>query len=231
MRIGVTRAALRSEAQIEAGESTGAGHSTQTEPRINHLLNRIERQLATEYAWPTLSFETTVPVAANAQFVNMPANVVFTDTMDVRCKFGNDWLPVFHGITPEHRALYDSTARTTPIMRWEIQYPGTTQFEVWPRSAQAETLLFTALRQVGAMATDAATCVIDGDVLVLRVAAALLIAKKDYDGAKAKIAEANARVRSLLYRQTGVKQENVSMAGRPAAAPLRPGLDFIPPSS
>ncbi|MBP8216068.1 MAG: hypothetical protein KAX54_00295 [Thauera sp.] len=230
MRVGVTRATLRAEVQIETGESTGAGHATQTEPRINHLLNRTERELSNEFVWPYMTRRVEQVIPANTKVNTLPPLVFFTGVLEVHCLFGGDWLPVYHGIEAEHLSLYDDNARATPIQRWRIRYPGTLDFDVWPVSPQDETLRWLIQQQAGAMTTDSDVCMVDGDVLVLRTAAHVLIGKKDYDGAKAKLAAATSLIKNLLYRQVGMKKENYSMVG-PRGVVLRPGIDFIPPSA
>jgi hypothetical protein len=227
MRSGVTRATLRREVQIEAGISTAAGHTVQMDERINHLLNRVQRSMETEHTWPTMNWEQEVTVPANSATGTLPSNITFTNIREVRVASGGLWLPVYAGIGPNERSLYKGTDRASPTQRYEIVYPGTTTFEVWPISPIAETLLFVGTRAVTEMNTDSDTCVLDADALVLLTAAEVL-AKGSPEEAALKQSLGRARIRRLLGLQSGVKDRRANLATRPGRT-LRPYIDFIPP--
>lgn len=228
MRTGVTREQLRREVQIEAGLSTAVGHSIQHAERINHKLNQVERRLLTAHDWPPLTIEEEVSIAANAQFGALPPNITFTMISAVWCLLGNEWLKVTHGIGARERSSIGPLERSSPIVRWEIQYPGNTEYEVWPISAQVETLRFTGQRTVGMMDSDEDTCTLDADALVL-VAAAEMIAKSSPEDAQLKLQTANAHIQRILNRQVGVKTADINLGRGPRERFLRPGIDFIPP--
>lgn len=228
MRTGVTLLQLRREVMFEAGLSTSNVQVTLAAERINHKLNRVERELGLAHSWPTRRVERTVTVAANAQFATLPGDLSFTNVSEVTTLFASCWTLVEHGIGPVERSLFSSDQRSSPIMRWEIQTNGS-QFEVWPISAAAETLRFAGVLETGAMATDTDTCVLDGDVLVLHVAAELL-AKSDPEQAQLLLAKAKTRIDNLLHRQIGAKAPIVNLSTRPGET-ARPWVDFIPPEA
>jgi hypothetical protein len=231
MRNGVTLAEIRREVLIEAGYSTEAGHSAYSKERIDQLINRQERRLALlpELDWPALKFEQEVPVAANAQFANLPANITFTMIETAHVRFGDDWLPINHGIGMEHRSIYNATQRAEPIMRWEVQAPGNVNFEVWPIPSAAQTIRFSGQRTFGAMTDDADICAIDADVLVMTVAAQILGRDRKEDAALL-MEQGMDHARMVCKRQGSMKREGVQLARRPGIM-LRPGIDFIPPGS
>jgi hypothetical protein len=167
-----------------------------------------------------------ITVAADEQFALLPTGMTFTMVTSVSCQYGDQWLPVTHGIGPLERSVYPDTTRGSPIQRWEIQSANPLQYEVWPRSAQAEVLNFTAERAAGAMSIDADTCVLDGDMLVLRAAAEIL-KPTDMKDAQDKARQAEELAVAILTREGGT-QPTVNLAGRPARR-LRPGIDYIPP--
>ena len=229
MRIGVPLSTLREEVQIEAGISTNASHAVQQTKRLNHLINRVERLAYKMDDWPSLEIEEEVSVIADAQYVSLPTNITFAMINDVWTAYGDDWIRLSHGIGIAERSIYPDTSRASPIMRWEIRAPGNVDFEVWPRSAQAETLRFTGQQVLGGMSKDNDTCVIDGDVLVLRVAAELL-AKDDKADAGIKLETARALTASLLKRLGSNKRDSINL-GQKTGRTLRPGIDFIAPGS
>lgn len=229
MRNGVTLATLRDEVLIEAGFETDAGHAVYSKQRLTQMLNRMERYMQQIDDWPSTEFEEEVTVAPDAQFVNLPTNINFTMIDTVHVAFGDDWLPVYHGIGMQQRSIYNSTQRATPIMRWEIRAPGNVDFEVWPIGASQQTLRFSGSKKLGVMATDSDTCTLDADVLVLRVAAEIL-GRDQKDDASLKLKMAEELTNSILKRQGSAKQTNISLIGREATR-LRPGIDYIPPGS
>lgn len=239
MRSGVNRATLRREVQAEAGLSTDPGHSAQIAEKINAKLNRAERQMALKHTWPKQTMEREVTITANSQYGALPAapSMNFTMVNTVWTIFGGDWLPVAYGIGAEQRSLYDTTARVTPISRWEVLSPGAAayvvgvaEYEVWPISAQNETLRFTGERGAGNMDSDDDTCVLDGDALVQQVAGELL-AKSAPELAQVCFANADSIIRSILNRQVGRKEDDVNLAERPRGYVGRPWIDWIPPTS
>ena len=230
MRSGVTLEKIRTEVLMEAGLSTDPSHLTQQRDAINHLINRTERLIAAEADWPIREIEETVTVTANSQFGSLPANITFTQIRSVTVQFGQEWLPVRHGIGPAERSLYDTTARVVPISRWEIQTPGDTQYEVWPIGDVDQTLRFTGQKTFGEMSKDSDTCALDADVIVLRSAAELLARDGKRDEAQIKFQEAQRHMDMILRRQGASKAPIFNMADEPRESErLIPGIDFIPP--
>lgn len=229
MRNGVTLATLRDEVRIEAGMSTDAGHSIYSTERLNQMINRTERRLAQIYDWPNMEFEEEVTVAANTQLVNLPTNINFTMIDTVHVAYGDDWLPITHGIGARERSIYNDTQRATPILRWEIEAPGNAQFEVWPIGNVQQTLRFSGTKSFGGMLKDTETCVLDADVIVLNVAAEIL-GRDDKADAQLKLSMADDLAKSIIKRQGSFKTEDINLGRRPGRT-LRPGIDYIPPGS
>lgn len=227
MRSGVTLATLRQEVAIEAGFSTDSGHIAHSKERLNHLINRTERFMAIKDSWPALSFEEEVTVSANSATGNLPANITFTQINDVRVLYGTSWLPLTHGITPDDRSIWNATQRALPMQKWELQ-PGTSTFEVWPVGPQAQTLRFTGQKTIGTMVADDDACALDGDVIVLRVAAEILGRDRKED-AQVKLQLAQQITNDILKLQGGVKSGPVSMGRGDTRPAPRAGIDFIPP--
>jgi hypothetical protein len=231
MRNGVSLAVIRNEVLIEAGYSTEAGHAAYSKERIDQLINRQERRLALDPSldWPALKFEQSVTIAANSRYGNLPSDITFTMISTAHVAFGDDWLPLYHGIEMEHRSIYNENQRAEPVMRWEIQHPGDAQFEVWPVPSTVQTIRFSGQKAFGAMARDDDTCAIDADVLVMTVAAQILGRDRKEDAALL-MEQGMEHARMVCKRQGSMKREGVQLARRPGMI-LRPGIDFIPPGS
>lgn len=227
MRSGVTLATLRREVAIEAGFSTDAGHAAYSQERINHLINRTERLMAIQDGWPAMSFEETLTVPALGQFANLPVNITFTQITGAFVLYGQDWIRLSHGISPADRSLYAAGQTGAPMQKWEVQAPGTVNFEVWPIAEYEQTMRFTGQRTIGAMVTDDDTCALDGDVIVLKVAAEILGRDRKEDAAL-KLDLAKSLTVDILKLQGSVKSEEI-IFGRNTSEPRpRPGIDFIP---
>lgn len=226
MRTGVTLADLRNEVLIEAGLSTEAGHASFSRERLNQMINRTQRMMGITEDWPSNQFEEEVTVTANAQYANLPSNINFTMIDTVHVSFGSEWLPVEHGITAEDRSIWTDAQRSTPIRKWEIQAPGNVNFEVWPRGAVEQTLLFEGAKSFAAMTDDTDTCVLDADVITLRVAAHIAGRDRKED-AELMLRQAVALTDAIIKRQGSVKRGDVAL-GRRSRKRLRSGIDYIP---
>lgn len=227
MRTGISLATIREEVMIEAGLSNQPGHSAFSTPRLNQLINRTERMMFTRDEWPTLHFEQTTVVPADAQYAPLPADISFTMIETVHVSFGSEWLPVKSGIGARERTIYNETQRATPIQRYEFRVDRPTEIEVWPIGAQEQRLMFAGSRTIGGMVEETDLCALDADVIVMRVAAKILGRDNQADAALL-LQEAEALTNTLLKRQGSVKREPINM-GRTKGRMLRPGIDFIPP--
>jgi hypothetical protein len=233
MRNRVARSTLRAEVYLEAGYPTAAAQTVQTDPIVNQMLNRMERQLALKHSWPMQQFEVTKTFSADQQYTTLPTTMEdFTKINSVWCLFGQEWLKMEFGITPYDRSLYSSTMRSSPMVKWDLRRPDpdpdSPQIEGWPISATDQTLRFIGEEVAGAMTLDASLCVLDGDALVQAVAGEL-IAKKNPEEARLKLANADSIIRSIMARQKNRKKPNANMAMRPPVL-LRAGIDYIPPT-
>lgn len=228
MRNGVTLADLKNEIRIEGGLSTQSGHAVFTDQRLTQMINRTERFMSETEDWTSNNFEEQVVVAADGQYANLPTNITFSMITSVHVMFGSTWLPVEHGIGAAERSIYTTSQRASPIRKWEIQSPGNVNFEVWPIGAGAQTLLFAGSKKIGGMVLDTDVCVLDADVIVLRVAAQILGRDKKEDAALL-LKTAGELTDAILKRQGATKRANVNLANAPSGRRLRPGIDFIPP--
>ena len=227
MRNGVALAVIRKEVRIEAGFSTDAGHSIYSDERLDQMINRTERQLSQTYDWPNMEFEEEVTVPAGARYVNLPTNINFTMIDTAHVKSGDEWLPIYHGISPCERTIYNETQRAEPIRRWDIEAPGDVNFEVWPVGGSDQTILFSGTKSFGSMDKDNDTCVLDADVIVMIVASQIL-GRDQREDAALMLQNADQLMNAIIKRQGAAKREDIAL-GRKPRKQLRPGIDYIPP--
>lgn len=226
MRSGIPLATLRNEVMIEAGLSAEAGHATFSAARINQMINRTERLMVVEEEWPDQHIETQVTAVADQQFMDIPADITFTNIETVHVSFGDDWIPVEFGIGARERSIYNSTQRATPIMRLEANANEPGKLEVWPIASHDQTLLFQGSKTVGTMVDEDDVCTLDGDVIVFRVAAQIL-GRDNQSDAALLLDMANTRTNQITKKQGAAKREPLNL-GRTRKVNLRPGIDFIP---
>lgn len=229
MRSGVALKTLRKEVAIEAGFSTESGHLAYSTERLNQMINRVERMMSNMDEWPTQNNYAAVTITADTQFHTLPATFDFTGIDTAWCQFGSEWLEVTHGITQYDRSLYSSTQRAEPVRKWMINQSDTTQFEVWPIPGTAQSMRFEGSVKVGVMAADDDLCVLDADIIVMRVAAQILGRDKK-DDAALLLDNAQKLTQAILKRQTMNKSGSINLgAGLGQRQRLRPGIDYIPP--
>lgn len=229
MRTGVTLATLRKEVQIEAGLSTQAGHAVYTKERIDQLLRRIERIMATEDDWPAVPLEVDVTVNADSQYGTVPAGMTFTEIRTAHVAYGSEWLPVGYGIGARERTIHSTADRVEPLRKWQIVAPGASQFEVWPIGSVDQTIKFTGQKSVGGFNDDTDTCTLDADVLVMRTAAYILGRDNKAD-AQALMQEA-MRLQNQIVKMQGTGKQGQILTGRQTGVSPRPFIDYIPPGS
>lgn len=229
MRSGIPLSTLREEVLIEAGLSSQPGHSTFNIDRINQMINRTERSMIVENEWPTLAFEEEITVAADAQYVDLPSNISFTMIENIYVAYGSEWFRLTSGIGANERTIYNSTQRALPISRYEYRANNPTKLEIWPIGGVEQTLMIEGSKTVGAMREETDVCALDADVIVMRVAAAILGRENKAD-AELLLSQATTLANQLTKRQGSAKRENINF-GRRKVQTRRPGIDYIPPGS
>ncbi len=228
MRSGVPLHVIRKEVLIEAGVSHDPDHGSFSKASINQKINRVERMMAVEDDWPTQNYEEQVSVPADARWVTLPVGVTLRSIRRISVLFGQTWLPVTQGIGPAERSLYTTDMRATPIARWDYKVDSPGEFEVWPIGAQPQVLLFEGVREIGAMEDEGDVCALDADVIVLRVAAAMLGRDKQEDAAL--LATEAARLTQQILKDLASTRPRPNVS-RTARTIRRPGIDYIPPGS
>lgn len=229
MRSGIRLATIRDEVMIEAGLSLQAGHAIYTTSKLDQMINRTERMMRLKEEWPDQQVEERVTIPADAQYVDLPATITFTEIESSHCSYGDEWLPINHGIGARERTIYNDSQRAMPIQKYEISATRPTQFEVWPVGSADQTILFQGTKTVGAMIAEDDICALDADVIVMRVAAQILGRDNQAD-AQLLLKDAQDHVDMLMKKQGAVKRGAFNL-GRGKTRSLRPGIDYIAPGS
>ena len=231
MRANIALSVIRTEVLIEAGFGTAAGSAAFSQERITQMINRTERLMYEMDDWGTLNFEETVTAAADTQNHTLPTDLLFGNIQFAHVEYGDQWLPLTHGISAEDRALYDSTQRSSPAQKWEVVggVVPVAQFELWPIGAAAQDVLFSGQKTLGTMADENDTCTLDADIIVLRCAAEILGRDKK-DDAALKLTMARGLTNAITKKLGSTKTETINQANKPSNI-LRPGIDYIAPGS
>lgn len=229
MRSGIALEVIREEVLIEAGFDTSAGSAAFTQDRITQMINRTERFMFEDDDWAILNFEQTVTTTANVANQSLPSTIKFTDIRTAHVDYGNEWLLLAYGIQPEHRAVYNSTQRSSPALRWEVIPPGDTLFELWPIGAATQDVLFSGMKTLSTMSDENDLCTLDADIIVLRVAAEILGRDKKED-ASIKLQMAARLTAQIVKKMDGAKAAPINF-GASQPMRLRSGIDYIAPGS
>lgn len=203
MARGTALSVLVTQLKAELGDSLSAG--TQRDARYKQLLANEQRFLVAEYAFPFLEHSWDVALVASSRYLSFPTTTIDAQTLSidlerplrVEVKHNDRWTCVDYGIGQDEYNAHDSDQGQImdPVRRW--RYNGSSQFEVWPRPASAQTLRFTGQRALSALAVDADTALLDEELLVLSVAVPLLASGKDA-AVSLKIQKMQRRLQRLL---------------------------------
>lgn len=227
MRSGIPLSTIRSEVMIEAGLSEQGGHAIYNVKKLNQMINRTERLLLVGDEWPDQHIERQVTVLADAQYVDLPSDLSFTEIESSHVSFGSEWLQVSFGIGARERTIYNTTERATPIMRLEATKDQPGKLEVWPIGSVDQILLFQGTKSVGTMVNEDDVCALDADVIVFKVAAEILGRDNQAD-ARLKLDMATDHMNKIMKKQGSTKREPINL-GRRKPRVLRPGIDYIAP--
>jgi len=202
-------------AAIRAAASPAQGQGAR--PGLIAILQRVQRTLWTDHAWPFLMVKRDKVLSAGSRYYSFPADLDFDRITGAEVKHNGQWLPVKYGVTNAHYNQLDpedSTARTDPVQCWQW-YEGN-QFEIWPLPASNGAaagngrVRFEGIKNLSAFLADADVTTLDADLIVLFAAAEIMAG----NGQKDAPAKLNA-ARGLLIKLLGntSKSEPFIMGG------------------
>jgi len=208
MARGTTLGELVEDLRAEAGHALAPSLGASTRETLIKVIQRQQKRLWDDYAWPFLRINTNVAVQAGLRYYTMPANLTYERIEHMSFKWGNRYQKLGYGIGNEHFNQYDSDLdiRSYPIYRYR-EY-GTNQIEVWPIPSQNGNLTtqdgilrFTGIRNLNPLVAQADVAELDDQLIVLFAAAEVLARQKAGD-ASSKLAQAQAHYQRLKARNS-----------------------------
>jgi len=182
------------DVRAEARLSLDPAHNVQTRDSHIIMIQREQRRLWEDFAWPHLRVHRFIPVQAGQRFYDTdaakmedgsdPAPQKPIDRIEkIEIKSDGQWLPMEPDIRAEHYAAHDSALdeRAWPPRRWRI-YEGE-DLEIWPipdtnadATDQYGYLRITGIRALRPLVDDSDRADLDDQLLALYVGGALLAA-------------------------------------------------------
>lgn len=206
MARGSTLGQLLDDLRAEVGHSLNPALGTNTRDVLINVLQRQQKRLWEDYAWPFLRVTRDVTVQAGLRYYNLPADLTFERVEMAEFKWGDRWYQLAYRIGREQLNQYDSDrdVRSWPVERWDTTDDG--RIEIWPVPAQNGssttgdgTVRLTGIRKLKTFVSDADTADLDDQLIVLYAAAEILARQKQAD-APNKLQQAQAHYARLKAR-------------------------------
>jgi hypothetical protein len=182
-----------------------------TQDMMINLLDRVQRRLWEDFAWPFLQVKKDVVLQAGSRYYDVPSGLTLERVQKATCKYSGVWEHIEYGINPEDYTTYDSDigTRSWPIQKYEAY--GLSQIEVWPiPSNNANTTTGDGLLRLegtGNLSTFVSlsdTADLDDQLIVLFAASELLMRQKSPDS-QMKMGQATAHYQRLRARLSKTK--------------------------
>jgi len=232
MSRGVTLGQLITDLRSEVGHSLSPAMGKNTRDVLINILQRNQRRLWEDYAWPFLRVEKDVAMAEGQRYYDLPTGLTFERIEKVEFRYGNRWQPVSYGISGDHLNAHDSDndKRSWPVERYSA---AESQIEVWPIPSQGGdsttkdgVIRFTGIKGLSSFISDADTADLDDQLIILFSAYDILLRQSQKD-ADAKLGQANAHYMRLKGRLS--KGDVFIMSGGPQTYGFTPrGAKPIP---
>ena len=252
MARGISLARAVSDLRNELGQTPSSVVGVNAWSRHASVIDRVQEQLAAEYAWPFLRIRHINPVQAGLRYYDLPDNLPFERLEKLSYKYGGDWHTVEYGIDTDLYDIQDSDAdqRSDPIERWCPYNDGPAkggQIEVWPvpqtngalyvddplapfepgRPINGDGLLrFSGTRTVSRLVSEDDQLELD-DRLVVLTAAAELLAEQNKQNAQIVAQRALARSHTLIGRQQKTPSFSFKRSRLSGSSPRHGGIKVI----
>ena len=187
MPLGVALADLRYELRAEIYSSLLPAHGLSSVDMQNTLLERTQRELWNQYAWPHLEYRIDFDWPANAAYVSFDPTMPFENVVGLWRNYDPNslqpWLPLKYGFED----WINETLHSYPPKRWRNVVSvdsgtGLTQFagqaQIWPIPNQLSHMRWKGQAPINPLKIDTDRCMIDSTAIVLTAAAELLGAQK-----------------------------------------------------
>lgn len=217
MARNTTLQVLLDDLRSESGHAISSALGKSTQEMMTNLLNRVQRRLWEDFAWPFLQVRKDISLQAGQRYYDIPAGLTLERVQQASVKYGTVWENVLYGIAPSDFTTYDSDrgTRSWPIQKYEAY--GLSQIEVWPipsSDANATTgdglLRLEGTGNLSNFIALSDTADLDDQLLVLYAASELLTRQKSPD---AQLKQQQAQVHYQRLRARLSKSPPVVIGG------------------
>jgi hypothetical protein len=241
MPLGVALSDLRYELRAEIYASLLPAHGLSSVDMQNTILERTQRELWQQYAWPHLMYRVDFDLPANTQFFSYDPTMPFENVLSL---WRNDnpsnaqpWVQLRYGFED----WINETLTSFPPVRWRNtvtvdQTSGLTNYagqaQIWPIPSVLTHLRWNGQAPLNPLKVDTDKVMIDSTAIVLTAAAELLGAQKS-ETAALKGQKAQAYIRRLIGRMGANKRDVYALGQGRNMQPTyaqnsTPYLDYIP---
>jgi hypothetical protein len=217
MARNTTLQVLLDDLRSESGHAISSSLGKATQEMMVNLLNRVQRRLWEDFAWPFLQVRKDISLQAGQRYYDIPAGLTLERVQQASVKYGTVWENVVYGIAPSDYTAYDSDRdiRSWPIQKYEAY--GLSQIEVWPipsSDANATTgdglLRLEGTGNLSNFIALSDTADLDDQLLVLYASSELLTRQKSPD---AQLKQQQAQVHYQRLRARLSKSPPVVIGG------------------
>ena len=217
MARNTTLQVLLNDLRSESGHAISSSLGKATQEMMTNLLNRVQRRLWEDFAWPFLQVKKDITLQAGQRYYDIPAGITLERVQQVSFKYGTVWENVEYGINPSDFTVYDSDGgtRSWPIQKYEAY--GLSQIEVWPipsSNSDATTgdglLRLEGTGNLSSFVALSDTADLDDQLLVLYASSELLTRQKSPD---AQLKQQQAQVHYQRLRARLSKSAPVVIGG------------------
>lgn len=212
MARGSTLSQLRDQLRAEMGASSSVAMGVNSVPQMNHMLNRVQERLWTDYDWPFLWIEVDITSQPGVRYYNIPQEVNPDKITKIMIKWNDFWYTCENGIGPEHYNVVDSDEgeMEDEVRRWRMA-DEQKKIEVWPIPETADqTFRIFAFKSFQKMVSDSDKAMLDDTLIVMFTAAEMLASMKD-EGAQIKYDQ--ARLHFARLKAMATKNADFTMGG------------------
>tara|TARA_B000000609_G_scaffold18874_1_gene11661 strand:+ start:7724 stop:8443 length:720 start_codon:yes stop_codon:yes gene_type:complete len=206
MARGTTLAILINDLRSEIGHSLQPNLGRSTRDVHINVLQRTQRRLWEDYAWPFLRVFRDIDISANQRYYNLPSDITFERIEKVEFKHGDYWTKMEYGIGADQYNQFDSDRGITsyPISRYDTHEND--QIELWPipstnsnSTSKIGMVRFHGIKNLGGLINETDKADLDDQLIILYAAAEILARQKQAD-AQNKLAQAQAHYNRLKAR-------------------------------
>ena len=111
MARNVTMQVLLNDLRSESGHSISSSMGQATQEMMINLLQRVQRRLWEDFAWPFLQVKKDITLQAGSRYYDIPAGLTLERVQKACFKYSGTWEKVSYGISPDDYTVYDSRFR------------------------------------------------------------------------------------------------------------------------